>query len=160
MTSDYKRHGTTTLFAALDILTGKVIGSCSARHRHQEFLAFLKKIDQNIDPDLDIHIICDNYATHKQAAVKTWLANHPRFHIHFTPTSSSWLNLVERWFRNLSTQALKRGVFRSVPQLQSAIHAYIDANNADPKPFIWTKDAQQIIEKVKRARAALPTTKR
>jgi transposase len=157
MTHDYKRNGTTTLFAALDVLSGKVIGSCSARHRHQEFLGFLRQIDANVETSLDIHIVCDNYATHKHADVTGWLNAHPRFHIHFTPTSSSWLNLVERWFRDLDQQALKRGVFHSVPQLQGAIHAYINARNADPKPFTWTKTAEQIITKVRRARVAIPT---
>jgi len=159
MTHDYKRNGTTTLFAALNILTGEVTGTCTSRHRHQEWLAFLKKIDKATDPGLDVHVICDNYATHKHAAVKTWLARHPRFHIHFTPTSSSWLNLVERWFRDLTVDAVRRGVFHSVPELIAAIHAYIDAHNNDPKPFTWTKDANTIIAKVKKARAALPQKK-
>lgn len=159
MTHDYKRNGTTTLFAALNILTGEVTGTCSARHRHEEWLAFLKRIDNNVNPGLDIHVICDNYATHKHADVRAWLDKHPRFHIHFTPTSSSWLNLVERWFRDLTGQALRRGVFHSVPQLTAAIHAYIDAGNKHPRPFIWTKTADQIITKVKKARANLPQKK-
>jgi transposase len=159
MTHDYKRHGTTTLFAALNVATGEVTGTCTSRHRHQEWLAFLKKINNTVDPGMDVHIICDNYATHKHADVKRWLDAHPRFHLHFTPTSSSWLNLVERWFRNLTVDTVRRGVFHSVPQLISAIHAYIDAHNHDPKPFTWTADANTIITKVKRARAALPQKK-
>ena len=156
MTHDYKRNGTTTLFAALNVLSGQVIGSCTARHRHQEYLKFLTQIDKAVDQALDVHIICDNYATHKHPDVTAWLEAHPRFHIHFTPTSSSWLNLVERWFRDLTEQALRRGVFYSVADLQGTIHAYINARNKDPKPFTWTKTADQIIKKVQRARAALP----
>ena len=159
MTHDYKRNGTTSLFAALNIASGEVIGSCTARHRHQEYIRFLKKIDANVDPGLDVHVIADNYATHKHPDVKAWLEAHPRFHMHFTPTSSSWLNLVERWFRDLTEQALRRGVFHSMPQLTAAIHGYINARNLDPKPFTWTKTADQIITKVRRARAALPQTK-
>ena len=155
LTHDYKRNGTTTLFAALDILNGHVIGACQPRHRHQEYLKFLKLIDASVDPDLDIHIVADNYATHKHEDVTKWLARHPRFHIHYTPTSSSWLNLVERWFRDLTGQALRRGVFKSVPELIGAINAYIDANNKDPKPFIWTASADKIIVKVKHARTRL-----
>jgi len=154
-THDYKRNGTTTLFAGLDVLTGKVIGTCQPRHRHQEYLKFLRLIDKSVDAELDIHVVADNYATHKHADVKAWLEAHPRFHMHYTPTSSSWLNLVERWFRDLTGQALKRGVFASVPDLIAAIDAYIDANNADPKPFIWTATADKIITKVKRARTRL-----
>jgi len=154
-THDYKRNGTTTLFAALNVASGQVIGACHQQHRHQEYLSFLKHIDQNIPADLDIHVIADNYATHKHPDVKAWLAKHPRFHIHYTPTSSSWLNLVERWFRDLTTQALKRGVFQSVTQLETAINAYIETNNANPKPFIWTATADKIITKVKRARTTL-----
>jgi len=157
MTHDYKRNGTTTLFAALDVLSGQVIGSCTARHRHQEYLKFLTRIDQSVDPALDVHIICDNYATHKHPDVTAWLNGHPRFHIHFTTTSSSWLNLVERWFRDLTEQAIRHGVFHSVTELQGAIHAYINARNNNPRPFTWTKTADQIITKVKHARAALPT---
>jgi len=156
MTHDYKRNGTTTLFAAMNMLTGEVIGTCTARHRHQEFIKFLTKIDANVPADLDVHVICDNYATHKHQGVKDWLGAHPRFHIHFTPTSSSWLNLVERWFRDLTDKAVRRGAFHSVTELQDAIHSYINAHNADPKPFIWIKTADQIIAKVRHARTALP----
>jgi len=157
MTHDYKRHGTTTLFAAMNTLTGEVIGTCTARHRHQEFIKFLAKIDANVEAGLDVHVICDNYATHKHAAVNNWLEAHPRFHLHFTPTSSSWLNLVERWFRDLTVDAIRRGVFHSIPELQGAIHAYINAHNTDPKPFTWVKTAEQIIAKVRHARTTLQT---
>ena len=155
MTHDYKRNGTTTLFAALNVLSGTVLGSCSAHHRHQEFLAFLKLIDKDTPKELDIHVICDNYSTHKHENVKKWLERHKRFHIHFTPTSSSWLNLVERWFRDLTVQSLRRGVFTSVPDLVQTIEGYIEANNKSPKPFVWTASAQSIITKVKRARTRL-----
>jgi len=155
MTHDYKRHGTTTLFAALNVLTGLVWGSCMPRHRHQEFLAFLKLINRKVARGKEIHLIVDNYGTHKHPDVVQWLAAHPRFHLHFTPTSSSWLNLVERWFRDLSTKRLKRGSFASVPDLVAAIESYIANHNEDPKPFVWTKTADEIIEKVKRGRVAL-----
>jgi transposase len=155
MTHDYKRNGTTTLFAALDVLTGKVIGQCLPRHRHEEFLRFLHKIDRETPKGLQLHLICDNYATHKHPDVKTWLAKHPRFHLHFTPTSSSWLNLVERWFRELTDKALRRGVFHSVPDLIAKIEDYLDAHNDDPKPFIWTATAEDILAKVARGRVAL-----
>jgi transposase len=155
MTHDYKRHGTTTLFAALDVLTGKVIGSCLPKHRHSEFLTFLKVIDAAVPRGLDVHLILDNYATHKHRNVKAWLSKHPRFHLHFTPTSSSWLNLVERWFRELTDKALRRGAFHSVPDLIAAIEAYLDAHNNDPKPFIWTATADEILAKVARGRVAL-----
>ncbi len=155
MTHDYKRNGTTTLFAALDVLKGEVIGQCMKRHRHQEFLAFLKTIDRGTPKHLDIHAIADNYATHKKQKVKDWLAKHPRFHLHFIPTSSSWLNLVERWLGKITTERIRRGVFTSVPELERAIHDYIERNNADPKPFVWTKSAHAIILKVNRGRAAL-----
>lgn len=155
MTHDYRRHGTTTLFAALNVADGKVIGDCQSRHRHQEWLKFLKKIDAETPPDLDLHLILDNYATHKHATVKTWLKKHPRFHLHFTPTSSSWLNLVERWFREITDKRLRRGTFRSVPELVAAIHEYLDHNNTHAKPLIWTKQAAPILEKVRRAQAAL-----
>ena len=157
-THDYKRHGTTTLFAALDVLTGTVIGSCLPRHRHQEFLKFLRTIDRQVPKGLDIHMIFDNYATHKHAEVRAWLDKHPRFHPHFTPTSSSWLNLVERWFRELTDKALRRGAFHSVPDLIAKIEAYLDATNADPKPFIWTATAESILAKVARGRVALETS--
>jgi transposase len=144
-THDYVRHGTTSLFAALDIATGKVIGQHQRRHRHQEFLRFLKTIDANTPQDLDLHLICDNYATHKTPAVKTWLAAHPRFHLHFTPTSGSWLNLVERWFGELTNRKLRRSTHRSVKELETDVNAWIAAWNDDPKPFVWTKTADEIL---------------
>jgi transposase len=159
MTHDYKRHGTTTLFAALEVATGKVIGSCIPRHRHEEFLAFLKTIEKQVPTGLEVHLILDNYATHKHADVKAWLAKHPRFRLHFTPTSSSWLNLVERWFRDLTDKALRRGVFHSVPDLIEKIEEYIQVNNRDPKPLIWTATAESILEKVSRGRVALQAIK-
>ena len=155
MTQGYKRHGTTTLFAALNILTGVVLGSCMKRHRNFEFLAFLKMTGKAVDKALDVHIVADNYATHKHPNVQAWLAKHPRFHMHFVPTSSSWLNLVERWFRDLTGKRLRRGSFTSVAQLIAAIDAYIEHNNQNPKPYKWTKTAAEIIEKVKRGRVAL-----
>ena len=155
MTHDYKRHGTTTLFAALDVLKGQVIGRCMPQHRHQEFLKFLKVIDANTPPHLDIHCIADNYATHKKQAVKDWLAKHSRFRVHFIPTSSSWLNLVERWFGKITTARIRRGTFASVPELERTIYDYIDHHNTDPKPFVWTKSAHDNIRKVNRGRAAL-----
>jgi transposase len=159
MTHDYKRHGTTTLFAALNVLTGKVIGRCLPRHRNTEFLKFLRMIDREVPKGLQIHMICDNYGTHKHANVKKWLAKHPRFHLHFTPTSSSWLNLVERWFRELTDKAIRRGVFHSVNDLITAIEDYMKANNNDPKPFVWTATAEQILAKVARGRVALHQVK-
>ncbi len=155
MTHDYKRNGTTTLFAALDVLTGKVIGQCLPRHRHEEFLKFLRTIDREVPKGLQIHLIVDNYATHKHANVKAWLAKHPRFHLHFTPTSSSWLNLVERFFGKLTDKAIRRGVFQSVPDLIAAIETYLTANNQDPTPFVWTATADSILEKVRRGRITL-----
>ena len=155
MTHDYKRNGTTTLFAALNVLTGAVIGECLPRHRHEEFLKFLRKVDREIPKDLAIHMILDNYATHKHPDVKAWLVSHPRFHLHFIPTSSSWLNLVERWFREITDKAIRRGVFHSVPDLIAAIEAYLNANNASPKPFVWTATADTILAKVRRGRVAL-----
>jgi transposase len=155
MTHDYKRNGTTTLFAALDMLEGRLIGQCMPRHRHQEFIKFLKQIDAETPPELDLHLIIDNYATHKHPKVKAWLNRHKRFHLHFIPTSSSWLNLVERWFREITDKRIRRGVFRSVEQLIEAIRGYIDEHNGDPKPFVWTAKAQDILEKVRRARAVL-----
>ncbi len=155
MTHDYKRNGTTTLFAALDVLKGKVIGQCMPQHRHQEFLKFLKTIDGNTPRHLDIHVIADNYGTHKHPAVKAWLDKHSRFTFHFIPTSSSWLNLVERWFGKITTDRIRRGVFKSVPELEHAITDYIEHNNANPKPFVWTKSANDIILKVNRGRATL-----
>jgi transposase len=155
MTHDYKRHGTTTLFAALDVLTGVVIGQCLPRHRHQEFIRFLRRVDKEVPEGLEIHMILDNYATHKHANVAAWLAKHPRFHLHFIPTSSSWLNMVERWFGKITDKAIRRGVFGSVPDLIAAIEAYLEANNADPTPFVWTATAEQILAKVSRGRVAL-----
>jgi transposase len=138
-------RGTTTLFAALDVLAGKVIGQCLPRHRHDEFVRFLKKIDKEVPKGLEIHMILDNYATHKHPEATAWLEKHPRFHLHFTPTSSSWLNLVERWFRDLTVRAIRRGVFRSVPELIAAIEEYLQANNENPKPFVWTATAEDIL---------------
>jgi transposase len=155
MTHDYKRNGTTTLFAALDMLEGRLIGQCMSRHRHQEFIKFLKQIDAETPPDVDLHLIVDNYATHKHPKVTAWLNRHKRFHLHFIPTSSSWLNLVERWFREITDKRIRRGVFRSVEQLIEAIRGYIDEHNGDPKPFVWTAKAEDILEKVRRARAVL-----
>jgi transposase len=155
MTHDYKRNGTTTLFAALNVLTGAVIGQCLPRHRHEEFLKFLRMIDRQTPKGLAIHLILDNYGKHKHKNVVTWLAKHPRFHLHFTPTSSSWLNLVERWFRDLTEKALRRGVFHSVPDLIAAIEDYLQANNDNPTPFVWTATAESILEKVRRGRVAL-----
>jgi transposase len=144
-THDYVRYGTTSLFAALEIATGKVIGQHHRRHRHQEFLRFLKTIDTNTPADLDLHLICDNYGTHKTPAVDRWLASHPRFHLHFTPTSSSWLNLVERWFAELTNRKLRRSAHRSVTELETDVDNWIQAWNADPKPFVWTKTADEIL---------------
>jgi transposase len=158
MTHDYKRHGTTTLFAALDVLTGTVIGTCLPRHRHVEFLKFMRTVDREVPKGLAIHMILDNYVTHKHADVKAWLDKHPRFHLHFTPTSSSWLNLVERWFRELTDKALRRGVFHSVPDLIAKIEAYLDATNTNPKPFVWTATAESILARVARGRVALETS--
>jgi transposase len=155
MTHDYKRNGTTTLFAALDVLTGSVIGQCLPRHRHTEFLKFLRTIDRQVPRGLEIHLILDNYATHNHPNVKAWLAKHPRFHLHFTPTASSWLNMIERWFGKLTDKAIRRGVFHSVPDLITAIEAYLEASNDNPQPFIWTATAEQILAKVRRGRVAL-----
>lgn len=155
MTHDYKRHGTTTLFAAIDMAQGKVIASCMPRHRHQEWIKFLGQIDQQTPPDLDLHLIVDNYATHKHPRVLRWLKRHKRFHVHFIPTSSSWLNVIERFFRELTEKRLRRGAFRSVDQLIDAIMAYIAGHNSQPAPFVWKKTAEQILAKVGRARVAL-----
>jgi len=155
MTHDYKRNGTTTLFAALDVLTGVLIGQCLPRHRNGEFLKFLRRIDREVPKALQIHLILDDYATHKHPNVTAWLAKHPRFHLHFTPTSSSWLNLVERWFREITEKAIRRGVFPSVPDLIAAIEDYLKANNENPKPFVWTATADAILEKVRRGRVVL-----
>src|SRR5271168_960539 len=155
MTHDYKRNGTTTLFAALNTLDGSVVGECLPRHRHQEFLKFLRTLDREFPAELDLHLILDNYRTHKHDDVNAWLAKHPRFHLHFTPTSSSWLNLVERFFGKLTDKAIRRGVFHSVPELIAAIGDYLDATNTDPQPFTWTASADQILEKVRRGRVTL-----
>ena len=157
MTHDYKRNGTTTLFAALSTLDGSVIGQCLPRHRHQEFLKFLRTLDRELPRGLELHLILDNYQTHKHANVTAWLEKHPRFVLHFTPTSSSWLNLVERWFRELTDKALRRGVFPSVPDLVAAINEYLEAHNSDPKAFIWTASVEAILEKVGRCKAVLET---
>ena len=150
MTHDYKRHGTTTLFAALDVLEGKVIGQCMARHRHQEFIRFLNKINRETPTGCELHLIVDNYATHKHPKVCAWLERHPRFHFHFTPTSASWLNAVEGFFAKLTKRRLKRGVFRSIVDLQAAINRFLKETNDDPKPFVWTADPDKIIAAVKR----------
>ena len=155
MTHDYKRNGTTTLFAALDLAKGRLIGTCMPRHRHQEWIKFLRQIDKETPPGLDLHLIVDNYATHKHPKVKAWLKRHARFHIHFTPTSSSWLNLVERWFREITDKRIRRGVFKSVKELVAAIDGYIQQHNADPKTFVWTAKADDILAKVSRARRRL-----
>ena len=157
MTHDYKRHGTTTLFAALNVLDGTVIGECMPRHRHQEYLKFLRKLDREITSALDLHLIVDNYSTHKHDDVTEWLSKHPRFHIHYTPTGSSWLNLVERWFRELTQKRLRRGNFTDVKELITAIKEYLAQNNKQPKPFVWTATAQQIIDKVGRCKGISET---
>ena len=151
MTHDYKRNGTTTLFAALNVLDGHVIGQCQQRHTHAEWLKFLRQIDRETPKDKTLHLIADNYATHKHPAVQAWLAKHPRFVMHFTPTSASWLNMVERFFRDITVNRLRRGVFTSVPELVSAIDHYVAHHNTNPKPFIWTKSAADILQKVIRA---------
>jgi transposase len=156
-THDYKRNGTTTLFAALNLLDGTVIGECMPRHRHQEFLRFLKRLDRETPQDRPLELILDNYQTHKHPKVKDWLKRHPRFHLHFIPTSSSWLNLVERWLRELTTKAIRRGAFPSVPDLVATIDNFIEHNNSNPCPFVWTATAEQIIEKVRRGKAKLET---
>ncbi len=155
LTHDYRRNGTTTLFAAIELAEGKIIAECMPRHRHQEWIKFLRKIDAQTPPDLDLHLIVDNYSTHKHPKVQSWLKRHKRFHIHFIPTSSSWLNLIERWFRDITQDRIRRGVFRSVPELEQAIRDYIGHHNANPHSFQWTKKANDILAKVTRARAAL-----
>ena len=157
MTHDYKRHGTTTLFAALDVASGTVIGECLPRHRAAEFLTFLKKIDRTTPAHLDLHLIADNYATHKTPAVNRWFKRHARFHIHFTPTSSSWLNLVERLFAEITRQRIRRGTFTSVPELKTAIEDWIEHRNNNPKPFTWTKSSKKIVASYRRARQKLAT---
>ena len=157
MTHDYKRHGTTTLFAALNVLDGSVIGECMAKHRHQEFLRFLRRVDREFPGKTPLHLILDNYGTHKQPKVKEWLERHPRFTLHFTPTSSSWLNLVERWFRELTEKRVRRESFESVPELIAAINEFLAASNADPKPFVWHASAQAILDKIARCKAIYET---
>jgi len=157
MTHDYKRHGTTTLFAALSMLDGTVIGDCMPRHRHQEFIRFLKTIDASTPPDFDLHLIVDNYGTHKHPRVKSWLRRHPRFHLHFTPTSSSWLNLIERWFRELTGKRIRRGSFRNVSELIAAIKEYLDNHNQNPRVFLWTASVERILTKVAKCKEALDT---
>jgi transposase len=154
-THDYKRHGTTTLFAAMELAEGKLIGTCLPRHRHQEWIEFLKLIDRETPPELDLHLIIDNYGTHKHPKVKRWLKRHPRFHMHYLPTSSSWLNLIERWFRELTDKRLRRGVFRSVKELVNAIMEFIESHNRMPESYTWTAKAEEIIAKYRRARAVL-----
>jgi transposase len=155
MTHDYKRYGTTTLFAALNTLDGTVMATCINRHRHQEWPRFLRLIDRQTPQEKQLHLIVDNYATHKHPDVLAWATRHPRFHFHFTPTSSSWLNMVERFFRDLTENQLRRAAFTSVDQLQGAIFDYIQQHNSQPKPFIWTAKAKDILEKVKRGKATL-----
>ena len=155
MTHDYKRNGTTTLFAALSVLDGKVIGQCVPRHRHQEFLKFLRRLDQEFPEQLALHLVMDNYGTHKTPHVQRWLARHPRFVVHFIPTSSSWVNLVERWFGELTRKAVRRGAFVSVADLIQAIEAFLAAWNDQPKPFVWTTKVEEIIQKLERTRAKL-----
>jgi len=155
MTHDYKRNGTTTLFAALNVLDGQVIGQCQQHHTHVEWLKFLRQIDRQTPKDKTLHLIADNYATHKHPAVQAWLVKHPRVHMHFTPTSASWLNMVERFLRDITTERLRRGVFTSVPELIQAIDRYIAHHNIKPKPLIWTKSARDILQKVIRANSRL-----
>ena len=149
-THDYERHGTTTLFAALDIATGRVIGELHRRHRSSEFLKFLRTIEASVPSDLDVHLVMDNYGTHKTSAIRNWFARHPRFRVHFTPTSASWLNQVERWFATLTEKQIRRGTHRSTRQLEDAIRDYLKRNNADPKPFVWTKSADAILASIER----------
>ena len=155
MTHDYKRNGTTTLFAALNVLDGKVIGECHSRHRHQEWLKFLRRLDREFPPELQLHLVMDNYGTHKEPHVQAWLKKHPRFVCHFVPTSSSWLNLVERWFRELTEKAIRRGSFVSVPDLKETINEFMRAWNQNPRPFIWTATVEDIIRKIERARVKM-----
>lgn len=154
-THDYKRNGTATLFAALELVEGRLIGTCMKRHRHQEWIKFLQQIDQQTPAELDLHLIVDNYCTHKHPKVQRWLKRHPRFHMHFIPTSSSWLNLVERWFREITDKKIRRGSFNSVAELIEAITAYIDQHNENPRSFVWTAKVEDILEKVRRAREVL-----
>ena len=155
MTHDYKRHGSTTLFAALNVADGQVIGACMDKHRHQEWLKFLRLVDRTTPAGKQLHLIADNYATHKHPKVQHWLGRHKRFHMHFTPTSASWLNMIERFFRDLTCNRVRRGVFHSVPELVTAIEGYIAQHNQQPKPFVWTAKAADILEKVRRGKQAL-----
>ena len=154
-THDYKRNGTTTLFAALSMLDGQVIGDCMPRHRHQEFIRFLKKIDAETPPGMDLHLIVDNYGTHKHPRVTAWLGRHPRFHLHFTPTSSSWLNLVERWFREITDKRIRRGTFRNVSVLIAAIEEYLNNHNQNPRVFVWSAPVERILAKIAKCKEAL-----
>lgn len=156
-THDYQRNGTTSLFAALNYLDGKVMSACYPRHRNDEFLKFLKKINRETPKDKQLHLILDNYSTHKHENVEKWLAKHPRFHLHFTPTSASWLNLVERWFREITDKQIRRGVFCSVKELEAAIQEFIDTWNGNPRPFIWTASVQDILGKVEQCKLILET---
>lgn len=156
-THDYKRNGTTTLFAALRMLDGKVIGDCMPRHRHQEFIRFLNKIDKETPAELDLHLIVDNYATHKHPRVKSWLKRHPRFHFHFIPTSSSWLNMVERWFREISDKRIRRGSFQNVPELIKVIKDYLENHNQNPKVFVWSASVDKILSKIFKCKKVLGT---
>ena len=149
-THDYRRHGTTSLFAALDVKTGRVLGEIHRRHRSVEFRRFLDTIEGNVPTSLDVHVIMDNYGTHKTAIIRNWFAKRPRFHVHFTPTYGSWLNLVERWFAELTQKQIRRGSHRSVPELEKAIREFIDAHNCQPRPFVWTKTADQILSSIAR----------
>ena len=155
MTHDYKRNGTTTLFAALSMLDGKIIGDCMPRHRHQEFIRFLKKIDSQTPSNVQLHLIIDNYGTHKHPRVQSWLRRHPRFHLHFTPTSSSWLNMVERWFRELTQKQIRRGSFKNVPALIRVIEQYIETHNQKPQVFVWSAPVERILEKIAKCKEAL-----
>jgi transposase len=154
-THDYKRNGTTTLFAALSMLDGRVIGDCMPRHRHQEFIRFLKRIDEQTPHDLDLHLIIDNYSTHKHPRVAYWMKRHPRFHLHFIPTSSSWLNMVERWFREITDKRIRRGSFQSVPDLIATITQYIETHNQNPRVFTWNATADSIMNKIAKCKEAL-----
>jgi transposase len=156
-THDYERHGTTTLFAALNVLDGSVIGCCQPRHRHQEFLRFLERLDAAINPALAVHIVLDNYGTHKHPKVKSWFAAHPRYHLHFTPTGASWLNQIERWFAEITAKRIRRGSFVSVKELIAAIEAYIREHNKSPKPFVWCATPNSIVKKVKKYKEILET---
>lgn len=157
-THDYKRHGTTSLFAALELKTNRVIGQLHRRHRSQEFRTFLDTIEANVPAELDVHIVLDNYGTHKTAIIRKWFAKRPRFHVHFTPTYGSWINLVERWFAEITNKRIRRGVFRSVKELEAAIREYIDTHNEDPKPFVWTRTADQILASIARFAQRTRTT--